>query len=152
MTKNITIIKPSEKVTVIEKTAKVIEVSPVPRTGPKGEPGSKIITKDGPPSPSDGVDGDYYLQSDGQGLPFFGPKVNGQWPSESIFLNVTSRFVFEQGTPLATWDIFHPLGGYPSVSIVDSSKTVVVGTVEYRSTSHITVSFSSPFSGTAFLT
>jgi hypothetical protein len=152
MTKSITIIKPSEKVTVIEKTANLIEVSPVPRMGPKGEPGSKIIKKDGPPTSADGVDGDYYIQADAVGLPLFGPRNNGQWPSDPILLGVTERFEFNQSTPAETWDIIHPLGGYPSVSLVDSAGTIVVGTVEYISTSHVRATFTAPFSGKAYLT
>jgi hypothetical protein len=48
--------------------------------------------------------------------------------------------------------IIHTLGGYPSVSIVDSAKTAVFGEVQYDSTTQVTVSFTVPFSGYAYLT
>ena len=63
-----------------------------------------------------------------------------------------SRHVHTQGTASATWTITHTLGGYPSVSIVDSAKTVVFGEVTYTNTSQIVVNFSSAFSGYAYLT
>ena len=62
------------------------------------------------------------------------------------------RHVHTQGTASTTWTITHTLGGYPSVSIVDSAKTVVFGEVSYTSVSQIVVNFSSAFSGYAYLT
>lgn len=63
-----------------------------------------------------------------------------------------SRHIHTQGTASATWTITHTLGGYPSVSIVDSAKTVVFGEVTYTSTTQVVVNFSSAFSGYAYLT
>ena len=62
------------------------------------------------------------------------------------------RHVYTQGAPSNTWTINHTLGGYPSVMIVDSAKTVVIGEITYNSTSQIVVNFSSSFSGYAYLT
>jgi hypothetical protein len=64
----------------------------------------------------------------------------------------TRRFVYSQSTPSATWVITHTLGGKPVVVIVDSADTYVIGEVRYNSTSQITVSFTAPFSGFAYLT
>jgi hypothetical protein len=63
-----------------------------------------------------------------------------------------SRHVHTQGTASTIWTITHSLGGYPSVFIVDSAKTVVFGEISYTSTSQIVVNFSSAFSGYAYLT
>ena len=63
-----------------------------------------------------------------------------------------SRHIHTQGTASTIWTITHSLGGYPSVSIVDSAKTVVFGEISYTSTSQIVVNFSSAFSGYAYLT
>ena len=49
-------------------------------------------------------------------------------------------------------DISHTLDGFPSVTVVDSAGTVVIGEVSYNSTSSVTVSFESAFSGKAYLT
>jgi hypothetical protein len=62
------------------------------------------------------------------------------------------RYVHNQGIASSEWVITHSLGGYPSVTIVDTSKTHVFGEVQYDSTTQITVSFSAPFSGYAYLT
>jgi hypothetical protein len=64
----------------------------------------------------------------------------------------TRRYIYTQGVASAEWVITHNLGGYPSVTIVDSAKTHVFGEVQYDSTTQITVSFSAPFSGYAYLT
>jgi hypothetical protein len=65
---------------------------------------------------------------------------------------LTRRYVHAQGMASTTWVITHNLGGYPSVTIVDSSKTHVYGEVQYDSTTQITLSFSAAFSGYAYLT
>lgn len=65
---------------------------------------------------------------------------------------LTSRYVHTQGTVSSTWTINHTLGGFPSVSVVDSAKTVVFGEVQYVSSSQVVVTFSAPFSGYAYLT
>lgn len=56
-----------------------------------------------------------------------------------------------QAAPLATWVITHGLGRRPSVTVVDSAGTVVVGDVNYLSDTQIAVAFSSAFSGAAYL-
>ena len=62
------------------------------------------------------------------------------------------RHIHTQGSVSTTWTINHALGGYPSVSIVDSAKTVVIGEVTYISTTQVVVNFTSAFSGYAYLT
>lgn len=64
----------------------------------------------------------------------------------------TRRFVFSQPSPVSLWEISHGLGGRPSVTVVDSAGTVVIGEVTYISDSQVTVEFTSPFSGYAYLT
>lgn len=72
--------------------------------------------------------------------------------STSASAATTRRYIHTQGVVSAEWVITHGLGGYPSVTIVDTSKTHVFGEVQYDSTTQITVSFSAPFSGYAYLT
>ena len=64
----------------------------------------------------------------------------------------TRRHVHTQGAVSSTWVINHTLGGKPSVTIVDSADTTVVGEVTYNSNSQVTVTFTQPFSGYAYLT
>jgi hypothetical protein len=93
---------------------------------------------------------------------FYGPKTEAGWPDTPFFtaLNVEAadaavlndRHIHTQSAASSTWSISHALGGRPSVTIVDSAGTVVVGEVVYNSNTVITVLFSAPFSGFAYLT
>jgi hypothetical protein len=62
-----------------------------------------------------------------------------------------ASFVFSQATPAATWTIAHGLGKFPSVTVVDSAGSVVVGDVNYADANNLTVGFSGGFSGKAYL-
>lgn len=64
----------------------------------------------------------------------------------------TRRYVFSQSSPSNIWSITHGLGGRPSVTVVDSAGTMVIGEVTYISDSQVTVEFTAPFSGYAYLT
>jgi hypothetical protein len=64
----------------------------------------------------------------------------------------TRRYVHTQASPDTSWSITHGLGGKPSVTIVDTSDTHVVGDVTYNSETSITVAFTAAFSGYAYLT
>jgi hypothetical protein len=64
----------------------------------------------------------------------------------------TRRHVHEQASSSQEWTINHNLGGKPSVMVVDSANTVVVGEVRYISNTEIKVYFTAPFSGYAYLT
>lgn len=65
---------------------------------------------------------------------------------------LTQRHVHSQPVVSSVWVINHTLGGKPSVTIVDSADTVVIGEVTYNSNSRVTVTFTAPFSGYAYLT
>jgi hypothetical protein len=58
---------------------------------------------------------------------------------------------FTQMLPAAVWNISHTLGGYPSVTIVDSAGSVVIGSVQYLSSTVLQISFSAAFAGSAYL-
>lgn len=60
-------------------------------------------------------------------------------------------FVYEQMSASDVWMVEHDLDKYPSVTVVDSAGSIVVGDVEYNSTNTITLTFTSAFSGTAYL-
>lgn len=64
----------------------------------------------------------------------------------------TRRQVHSQPVPSTTWNITHSLGGRPSITVVDSAGTVVIGEITYISDSQITASFTAAFSGLAYLT
>ena len=66
-------------------------------------------------------------------------------------LNDDANFVFTQGIPSATWNITHHLGKFPSVSVVDTADQLMYGDTEYLNEDSLTITFSAPFSGKAYL-
>lgn len=61
------------------------------------------------------------------------------------------EFVYTQASPSDTWEITHNMNGHPTVDVVDSGGTVQIGSVFYDSDIKLTISFSSAFSGKAYL-
>lgn len=61
------------------------------------------------------------------------------------------EFIFTQASSSKQWEIEHNLGKYPSVSVVDSGGNEVVGDVTYLTKNKLTVLFTAPFSGKAYL-
>lgn len=60
-------------------------------------------------------------------------------------------YIFNQTSASTTWNITHNLARRPSVTVVDSAGTVVLGEVTYNSDNALTIQFSSGFSGQAYL-
>lgn len=60
-------------------------------------------------------------------------------------------YVHSQNIAANEWVINHNLNKFPSVTIVDSGGSVVVGDVQYLSMNKISVSFAGAFSGKAYL-
>jgi hypothetical protein len=69
------------------------------------------------------------------------------------WVNLTARVSYEhiQGVSSDTWVITHNLGFKPNVTVVDSAGTIYEGEITYTNTNSLTVTFSSAFSGKAFL-
>jgi len=65
--------------------------------------------------------------------------------------NTDKTFTFTQSVASSTWSVTHNLDKFPSVSVVDSGNTAVVGSVEYINENELTITFSSPFSGYAYM-
>lgn len=126
-----------------------------------GEPGAvnTIRSGDGAPSGALGADGDWYIDKVAKAI--YGPKTAGLWGSATSLVGPAgpagsggaggSSYTHYQYLSDATWDITHPLGYVPNVSVVDSAGTHVHGDVRVLSTNRLQVQFSVPFSGTAFL-
>jgi hypothetical protein len=62
-----------------------------------------------------------------------------------------AHFVFTQGSPSTKWTIKHSLKKFPSVVVQDSANDEVEGDIEYLSNEELIVTFSSAFSGVAYL-
>lgn len=61
------------------------------------------------------------------------------------------NYVHNQSVPSATWSVAHGLGKKVSVSVVDSTETVVYGDVQYIDDNNITITFTGAFAGKAFI-
>lgn len=63
------------------------------------------------------------------------------------------RYTFDQSlTSIAVWKIEHNLNRYPSVTVITTGGTVVIGDVVYNDENNLTITFSSETSGKAYLT
>jgi hypothetical protein len=60
-------------------------------------------------------------------------------------------YTHTQVSAAATWTVTHNLNRRPSVTVVDSGDTVVIGDVNYVSDNQLTLTFSAAFSGKAHL-
>ena len=121
--------------------------------GPAGPRGPGTLVGAGVPVNSLGFDGDIYINvSTGS---YYGPKTNGVWSLTPIFTipgPENDRYVHTQAAPSSTWNVTHDLGGRPSVTVVDSAGTVVIGEIRYNNDTSVTILFTAPFSGYAYLT
>lgn len=68
-----------------------------------------------------------------------------------VVIDASNTYVHEQTTAASVWTITHSLGRYPSVTVVDSGGSVVVGDVQYIDQNKIILTFQGAFSGTAYL-
>lgn len=135
------------RVIVTEEYNRVV----VSSAGAQGVRGYSLISGSGAPDSGDGSAGDIYVDIDTGS--FYGPKTVNGWPASPFYVpGATIRHIHTQAAVSATWTINHALGGYPSVTVVDTASTVVYGEVSYISTTQVRVDFSAPFSGFAYLT
>ena len=84
------------------------------------------------------------------------PKINnvtleGNKTSSELGITGDKDFTYIKSTPDKIWEITHNLDKYPSVTVVDSAGSVVMGDITYTSKSSLTVTFSAAFSGKAYL-
>ena len=59
-------------------------------------------------------------------------------------------FTHNQNSTSNTWVITHNLNRFPSVTVVDSGNSIVIGTVVYNSNKQLTITFFSRGSALAF--
>ena len=61
-------------------------------------------------------------------------------------------YVHTQNVASSSWIITHGLGFIPNITVIDSARSVVEGSYTYSEDGNtVTLSFSSPFSGKAYL-
>ena len=62
-----------------------------------------------------------------------------------------ANYIHNQLTPSDLWIVFHNLGKFPSVMVVDSGGTAIEPDIQYDNNVQVTISFGSPTSGKAYL-
>ena len=70
---------------------------------------------------------------------------------DNTWVEADKTFIFTQGTPSTSWVIQHNLGKFPSITVVDTADTVVVGDYNYTDDNNVTLTFSAGFAGKAYL-
>lgn len=110
---------------------------------PPGEPGP--TGPPGPGVPEGGTEGQYL-------------RKNSDVDYDSVWATVAPgggggdlTYVHHQSLAASTWGpINHGLGKFPSVTVVDSADSVVIGDVEFVDANHVTLRFTAAFSGEAY--
>ena len=74
---------------------------------------------------------------------------NGNWQAIGQATG-DKDYVHTQSTASDTWTVNHDLGKKPSVTVVDSAETVVLGDVEYVDNDNVKIYFENQFSGKAY--
>lgn len=96
---------------------------------------------------------DYALSSDVQSRFDSLKTINGEaipGPG-NIAIAVATTYVHTQIAASAVWSIAHGLGTYPSVTVIDSGESVVIGDVQYIDNNNLIITFSAAFGGKAYL-
>ncbi len=60
-------------------------------------------------------------------------------------------FEYTQVSPSTTWNIQHNLNKFPSITVIDTLDTVVIGQYAYIDNNNVTLTFSAGFAGKAYL-
>jgi hypothetical protein len=81
--------------------------------------------------------------------------ITGTTPEQVLNLVIPSgsggTYTYTQGTPASVWNITHNLGYRPQVSVIDSANSLVEGDIAYPTVDTMILTFSSAFSGVAYL-
>jgi hypothetical protein len=72
---------------------------------------------------------------------------------DSTVLSSSFKFahIHTQTSASSSWSITHGLGKFPSATVVDSAGSEVIGEVNYTDNNNLTITFTAPFSGKAYL-
>ena len=120
--------------------------------GPQGPRGSQLLSGDTNPSSIIGLIGDQYINTNTGYL--FGPKTISGWGDGTPIGNNDPIFfgqVYYQTIPSQIWNIGHTLSFIPNIILVDLNNNVIEADVHYVDDFNITVTFSQPAVGVAYL-
>jgi len=151
----------TKTVKVVSKDKVIVKAPGV--SGPKGDPGTQILTGPGFPSNLIGKVGDLYTDTSSKIV--YGPKTISGWPQIALFeafnrdllgqvFNVSLQQVNTEvidNVTYGTWNIQHGLGYNPNATCIDSSGRVIEGEISYPNENTIVLRFIGATSGKAYL-
>lgn len=144
----VTAIEDVVNINICENVAEIV----IGESGPQGPRGTQVLSGNIDPSPSIGLNGDQYINTDTGYL--FGPKTSSGWGT-GVPLGANDPEdlgqVHYQTSPSTIWNIQHTLKFIPNIIIVDFEKNVIEGDFTYVDENHIVAVFSTPITGTAYL-
>ena len=90
---------------------------------------------------------------DGEGSGLDADMLDGKHASEFVLKTEfnTSTLTHNQLSPEKEWNVVHNLNRFPTVTVVDSGGSVVLGDVQYIDENQIKIVFTTSFSGKAYL-
>jgi hypothetical protein len=99
------------------------------------------------------TDGDKLIGTDAANK---GRTVNITVGSLKTFMEENAEFngettIFNQNTASSIWTVEHNLEKFPSVTAIDSSGGLIIGEINYQNNNSLTINFSAPLTGTAYL-
>lgn len=62
-----------------------------------------------------------------------------------------NHYVHTQSVASSVWSVAHNLGKFPSVTVIDSGNNVVFGDVQFIDNNNVIITFTSSFSGKAYI-
>ena len=71
--------------------------------------------------------------------------------TNKYFTTARVSYIHTQGSASATWNITHNLHFYPNVTVQDSAGNIVEGEIAYTNSDSLVVTFSTAFSGQAYI-
>ena len=98
-----------------------------------------------------GADGLNYIHPEAHSAEMITETEEKNFMSLSEKNKALSTYIHIQDGAANIWTIAHDLDKYPSVDVVDSGGTIVIGTVKYLSKNEVQLIFTSQFSGRAYL-
>lgn len=75
---------------------------------------------------------------------------NSSWILFTAKANINT-YIHEQASASNTWTINHNLNRFPSVTVVDSAQSEVIGDIQYLDENNVQIMFSGAFTGKAYL-
>ncbi|MET0786842.1 MAG: hypothetical protein ABWY25_09065 [Paenisporosarcina sp.] len=126
------------EINVLSRTQRII-VEPLSK--------SVAVINAGPAGPPNGPPGPMGPQGPQGAVGPQGPKGDKGDPGPS-----GGTYTHIQSTAAAVWNITHNLPYYPNVTVIDSANDQCEGSVNYPTTTQVTITFSAAFAGQAFLT